>query len=150
MERERIVVGVDGSSGSQDALRWALAEACRRTADVAIVYCWSPPYLAMSSGYAVAYMSTEDVSAEAHVHLEQAMAACRDEIAASEAAGLTVSTTVLEGDAGWSLVSEAKEAALLVVGRRGHAGLSHFVLGSVSRYVTTHAHCPVVVVPETD
>jgi nucleotide-binding universal stress UspA family protein len=149
MERQRIVVGVDGSAGSQDALRWALAESCRRNADVDIVYCWSPPYLAMSSGYAVGYMNTEDVSAEAHAHLEQAMAACPDEIAATNAAGLTVSTTVLEGDAGASLVSEAKEAVMLVVGRRGHAGLSHFVLGSVSRYVTTHAHCPVVVVPET-
>ena len=102
MERERIVVGVDGSSGSQDALRWALAESCRRNADVAVVYSWSPPYLAMSSGYAVGYMSTEDVSAEAHVHLEHAMDACRDGIAASEAAGLTISTIVLEGDAGSS------------------------------------------------
>ena len=150
MERERIVVGVDGSTGSQDALRWALAESCRRKADVDIVYCWSPPYLAMSSGYAVGYMNSEDVSAEAHVHLEQAMAACPDELAASQAAGLTVSTIVLEGEPGSSLIREAKEAAMLVVGRRGHAGLSHLVLGSVSRYVTTHAPCPVVVVPEAD
>ncbi len=150
MERDRIVVGVDGSSGSQDALRWALAESCRRNADVDIVYCWSPPYLAMSSGYAVGYMSTEDVSAEAHVHLEQAMAACPEELDACKSAGVTVSTMVLEGDAGSSLVSEAKTAVMVVVGRRGHAGLSHFVLGSVSRYVTTHANCPVVVVPETD
>jgi nucleotide-binding universal stress UspA family protein len=57
---------------------------------------------------------------------------------------------VLEGEPGSSLIREAKEAAMLVVGRRGHAGLSHLVLGSVSRYVTTHAPCPVVVVPEAD
>jgi nucleotide-binding universal stress UspA family protein len=149
MERERIVVGVDGSPGSQNALRWALAESCRRIADVDIVYCWSPPYLAMSSGYAVGYMDTEDVSADGQAHVAQATAACPDEIAATKATGLSVSTTVLEGEPGSSLVTEAKEAAMLVVGRRGHAGLSHLVLGSVSRYVTTHAHCPVVVVPET-
>jgi nucleotide-binding universal stress UspA family protein len=148
MERELIVVGVDGSSGSQDALRWALTEACRRGADVDIVYCWSMPYLAMSSGYALGFWSPEDISAEGHGQIDRTLAGCADEVAASEAAGVTVSTTVLEGEAGSRLVSEAKGAALLVVGRRGHAGLSHFVLGSVSHYVSTHAHCPVVVVPE--
>ena len=148
MERERIVVGVDGSSCSQDALRWALTEACRRGADIDVVYCWSMPYLAMSSGYAFGYLSTQDVSAEGRAHIDMAIAGCREEIAAMKAAGLSVSTTVLEGEPGSSLVREAKGAALLVVGRRGHAGLSHLVLGSVSHHVSTHAHCPVVVVPE--
>jgi nucleotide-binding universal stress UspA family protein len=148
MERELIVVGVDGSPCAQSALRWALTEACRRGADVDVVYSWAMPYIAMSSGYAVGYLGPEEISAEGHAHIDEAMAGCRDEIAAMKAAGLSVSTTVLEGEAGSSLVSEAKGAALLVVGRRGHAGLSHLVLGSVSHYALTHAHCPVVVVPE--
>jgi nucleotide-binding universal stress UspA family protein len=148
MQGELIVVGVDGSACSQDALRWALTEAGRRGADVDIVYCWSIPYLAMSSGYAVGFPSPEDVTAEGHAQIDKALAGCADEVAASKAAGVAVSTTVLEGEAGSSLVGEAKEAAMLVVGRRGHAGLSHLVLGSVSHYVSTHAHCPVVIVPE--
>jgi nucleotide-binding universal stress UspA family protein len=148
MERELIVVGVDGSSCSQNALRWALTEACRRGADVDIVYGWSMPYLAMSSGYAVGFWTPEDISAEGHAQIDGALAGCTDAVAASKAAGVAISTTVLEGEPGSSLVREAKGAALLVVGRRGHAGLSHFVLGSVSHYVSTHAHCPVVVVPE--
>jgi nucleotide-binding universal stress UspA family protein len=147
MKRERIVVGVDGSSCSQDALRWALTEARGRGADVDIVYCWSKPYLAMSD-YAVGFWSPEDISAEGHAQIDQALAGCADEVAASKAAGVAVSTSVLSGEAGSSLVGEAETAALLVVGRRGHAGLSHLVLGSVSHYVSTHAHCPVVVVPE--
>jgi nucleotide-binding universal stress UspA family protein len=148
MERERIVVGVDGSLCAQDALRWALTEARRRGADVDVVYCWPMPYLAMSSGYAVGYLSSENAAAEGHAQIDKTIAGCRDEVAAIKAAGLSVSTTVLEGEAGSSLVSEAKGAAMLVVGHRGHAGLSHLVLGSVSHYALTHAHCPVVVVPE--
>jgi nucleotide-binding universal stress UspA family protein len=150
MERERIVVGVDGSAGSHAALRWALAHGRQSGADVDVEYCWAPPFAAMASGYALAYVTTEEISAEGNAHLEAAMTACRDEVEASRAAGVVVSTHVLEGDASASLVSESKNAAMVVVGRRGHGGLSRLVLGSVSRYVASHAHCPVVVVPEPD
>ena len=149
MERERIVVGVDGSEGSQEALRWTLREAGRRSADVEIVCCWAPSSFAMSSGYAHAFITDEEIATAGHVHLDKTMAACGVEIEACKAAGVGVSTTVLDGEAVSSLISESKGAALLVVGRRGHGGLSRLVLGSVSRQVATHADCPVVVVPET-
>jgi nucleotide-binding universal stress UspA family protein len=150
MERERIVVGVDGSPGSQAALRWALDEARRHGADVEAVYCWAPSYSAMASGDAHAYLTEDEVSAEGKAHLEKAMAACAREIDASRGAGVVVSTQILESDVRGGLIAESKEAAMLVVGRRGHGGLSRLVLGSVSRQVATHAHCPVVVIPEAD
>jgi nucleotide-binding universal stress UspA family protein len=43
------------------------------------------------------------------------------------------------------LASEWK-ADLIVVGRRGHKGLTEILLGSVSSYVTHHATCSVLVV----
>jgi nucleotide-binding universal stress UspA family protein len=131
-------------------LRWALREAGRRSADIEIACCWAPSYLAMSSGLALAFTTDEEIAAAGRVHLDKTMAACRDAIEACKAAGVGVSTTVLEGEPGPSLISESKGAALLVVGRRGHGGFSRLVLGSVSRQVVTHAQCPVVVVPETD
>jgi nucleotide-binding universal stress UspA family protein len=149
MERERIVVGVDGSAGSQEALRWALREARQRGANVEIVNCWALPYLAMSSGYALPFITEEEISAEGHAHIDRTMAECGDDIEACKSSGVDVSTAVLQGDAWASLIEESKGASLLVVGRRGHGGLSRLVLGSVSRQVATHAQCPVVVVPET-
>jgi nucleotide-binding universal stress UspA family protein len=150
MERERIVVGVDGSVGAQRALRWALDEAVRRSADVEIVCCWPLSFVSMSSGYAIGSLTDEEVAAAGHGYIDKTVAACREEIETGKALRVGVSTAVLEGDAASSLISESKEAALLVVGRRGHGGLSRLVLGSVSRHVASHAHCPVVVVPERD
>lgn len=150
MERQRIVVGVDGSVGSQQALRWALGEAGRRSADLEIVCCWPLSVISVPSGYALAYANDDEVAAAGQVYIDKTMAACGKEIETSKASGVEVSEAVMEGDAASSLISESKGAVLLVVGRRGHGGLSRLVLGSVSSYVATHAHCPVMVVPESN
>ena len=62
--------------------------------------------------------------------------------------GLTVETSVRDGEPGPAIVEEAKEwgAGLVVVGSRGHTGLRRLLEGSVSRYVVDHAPCPVEVV----
>jgi nucleotide-binding universal stress UspA family protein len=146
MERERIVVGVDGSADSEQALRWALSAARWSGADVEVIYCWAPPYAAMTTGYVLTFLTMQDISAEGNEHLDKVMSDCHDEIEASRAAGVVISRQVLEGDAGQTLESESKNAAMLVVGRRGHGAISRLVLGSVSRHVVAHAHCPVVVV----
>jgi nucleotide-binding universal stress UspA family protein len=44
------------------------------------------------------------------------------------------------------LVAESERADLLVVGHRGHGGVTGVVLGSVALHCVSHAHCPVTVV----
>jgi nucleotide-binding universal stress UspA family protein len=147
---DRIVVGVDGSTGSHEAIRWAIGEAKRRHADLEIVICWHPPFLAEASGYGVAFLSPDELTADARGQLDNALAGVRADLDAIGALGHTVTTRLVEGAPGPNLVIESKGAALIVVGRRGHSGLARLMMGSVSRYVATHAACPVVVVPDED
>jgi nucleotide-binding universal stress UspA family protein len=147
-ERDRVVVGVDGSPGSLSALRWALCEARYRAADVDVITCWYPPLMAEMSGYALAYMTPEEMCFGARYALDRALASVEAEIDQAAAEGRAVSGRLLEGAPGPALVTESKGAALVVVGRRGHSGLTRFLLGSVSRHVADHSECPAVVVPE--
>jgi len=76
----------------------------------------------------------------------------REIVAATEAhlraAGRTVSGELREGDPADQLRRAATDAAgdLIVVGSRGHVGISRLVMGSVAHAVLTHAHCSVLVV----
>jgi nucleotide-binding universal stress UspA family protein len=56
-----------------------------------------------------------------------------------------VRVEVAEGSAAHELVEASRTASLLVVGTRGHGGVTGMLLGSVSHAVLRHAHCPVVI-----
>ena len=62
--------------------------------------------------------------------------------------GLTIDSTVIEGDPRDGLLDAARKsgADLLVVGSHGRSGLSKWFMGSVSSHVVAHAPCNVLVV----
>jgi nucleotide-binding universal stress UspA family protein len=143
-----IVVGVDGSDTSHEALRWAAEEARLRSSPLVAVYAWSyippqpigdPGMLAIPAGDLPGQLDAEREAAEAAL-----------EAAVSEALGaapdIAVERKLVEGDAADALVGESGSAELVVVGSHGRSGLRAALLGSVSRHVATHAACPVVVV----
>jgi nucleotide-binding universal stress UspA family protein len=146
--RERIVVGIDGSSGARAALAWALTEAARRNAQVEVItafpvdFYWTDPYL-LDSGRIEAIRS--DTEARARAMLEEVR---RDPGIATlpGGAGLEVQIVAAAGAPAVHLVQRSEGAALLVVGSRGRGALRSAVAGSVALHCSVHAKCPVVVV----
>jgi nucleotide-binding universal stress UspA family protein len=138
---DEIIVGVDGSENSLDALRWAAAEARLRGCPLRIVGTFTTPI--MSTGYEVAVPDPSDLEAASTTMLEAAVDQVRS---AGELDGVDARVEVVEGHAGERLISLSREAVLLVVGSRGHGGFMGLLLGSVTTYVVNHAECPVVVV----
>lgn len=140
-----IVVGVDGSENSLDALRWAATEASLRKQVLHVVGTFTTPI--MSTGYEVAVPDSSDLMSAADTMLGAAIDAVRQ---TGELDGIEVTSEVIEGHAGERLIALSGEAELLVVGSRGHGGFIGLLLGSVTTYVVNHAVCPVVVVRPTD
>jgi len=145
-----IVVGVDGSDASQEALRWAVEEARLRSAPLVAVHAWSfvppqpigdPGMLAMPAGDLPGQLSAE--SEAARIALESAV----EGVLGADA---EIERKLVDGDAGEALVAESSSAQLVVVGSHGRSGFKAALLGSVSRHVTNHAACPVVVVKTSD
>jgi len=143
-------VGVDGSDASQEALRWAVEEARLRSAPLVAVHAWSfvppqpigdPGMLAMPAGDLPGQLSAE--SEAARIALDSAV----EGVLGADA---EIERKLVEGDAGEALVAESSSAQLVVVGSHGRSGFKAALLGSVSRHVTNHAACPVVVVKTSD
>jgi nucleotide-binding universal stress UspA family protein len=134
-EHGRIVVGVDGSPASVDALRWAAQQAALTGASLETVTSWSYP-----TTYGFPVIANVDWEQGARAVLEQAITDALGE------AGPPVRRRVVEGHPAQVLARAAEGADLLVVGSRGHGGFAGLLLGSVSEHVVAHAPCPVVVV----
>ncbi|GAA2512892.1 universal stress protein [Winogradskya humida] len=141
----RIVVGVDSSSGSKAALRWALAQAALSGSTVEAVAAWQSP--AMTT-YAYGWSPAEFDDSSVRTLTEKALAETVAETVNPQDQVVEVTTTVVQGLASQVLPAVAAGARLLVVGNRGHGAFAGMLLGSVSQHCVHHAPCPVVVVPE--
>jgi nucleotide-binding universal stress UspA family protein len=139
-----IVVGVDGSAVSIEALKWAIDEAARRGTRVDAVNAWhsDPTTTGLTRADIIQLRPRSEVLEEQSQLLGQAI----------ETAGgdrtVEVRHVLLDGQPGAALVHAAEDADLLVVGSHGAGRLAEVLLGSVSSYCVHHATCPVVVIPE--
>ena len=135
-----IVVGVDGSETSNEALRWALDHASAGDL-IRAVYVWQG-----YQGPGPEILGREDLEQLRR----QADRLVREFVdsACAQLEGPTASVEAVSyyGHPGRWLVDLSDEVDLVVVGSRGQGGFRGLLLGSVSTYVVHHAHCPVVVV----
>jgi nucleotide-binding universal stress UspA family protein len=142
MAAKPVVVGVDGSEPSLLAVDWAAREAKRRTAPLRIVSVPAMPPR-MRPG------REQTVASEIEESYEQAVAAAVGR-AKQAAPDLLIDTDLLSGPPAVAITESASGAQLVVIGDRGTGGFAAMLLGSVSRYVATHAACPAVVIREQD
>jgi nucleotide-binding universal stress UspA family protein len=70
------------------------------------------------------------------------------ELAGPRPASVTV--TAVHGFPAQELVRASGDADIIVLGSRGAGGFTRLLMGSVASQVSTHAHCPVVIVPSDD
>ena len=137
--RAGIVVGIDGSARSSQALRWALMQADATGGRVRAVACWEWP---SSAGGFYPYVDS-DLSASTREGAVKQVAEVTAALGLSQ--GL-VDLAVIEGYPARVLVHAGEDADLLVVGSRGHRAFTGVMLGSVGLHCATHAHCPVVII----
>jgi nucleotide-binding universal stress UspA family protein len=135
-ERPRIVVGVDGFEPSGAALRWAIHQAKLTGAVVEAVTAWHIP---VGTGW-VAPADMPDYQDDARTVLTEAITEMR-----AIDPEVEIRSYVVEGRAGPVLVDAAEGAELLVLGNRGHGGLTEALLGSVGQFCVHNAPCPVVI-----
>jgi len=131
-----IVVGVDGSPSSEQALRWAARQAHLTGGELHAVISWALP-TTYEWGVPPEYHWQDN----ARSTLDKALGQALNEIEAAR-----VHRHVIEGHPARALLDAAADADLLVVGSRGHGGFSGMLLGSVGQHVIAHASCPVVVI----
>lgn len=117
-----LVVGVDGSEASLEAVDWAVDEARRQELPLHLLH-------AADTGH-----EAPDIVAAASERARKGDPAVR------------LSSEVVHQDAAHALVGTGRNAFALVLGSRGLGDLAGLLLGSVSLAVAAHADCPVIVV----
>jgi len=138
-----VVIGVDGSPGSESALHWGLDLAARDRAPVRLVHAFEPSMHDIRFGgtYDVGVLSA--VTDRAQALLDTVAARAR-----ADHPGLEVTSHLVDGDAGAVLVEESAAADVVVVGTHGAGMFSALVAGATAMHLARQAHCTVIAVPE--
>jgi nucleotide-binding universal stress UspA family protein len=134
-DSKRVVVGVDGSSGSRKALEFAFDHASRRGSEVTAVHAWRNAGRASQAEGLV-----EEIRAAERI-LSEALAGFSDRYP-----DVTVTPEAIPIPPQRALTDASQSAELVVVGSRGRGAFAGLLLGSVSQSVLHHARCPVAVV----
>ena len=134
---KKIMVAFDGSDHALKAFAAGLDLAGKYGASLDVVMVAHLPDYAGSMG------EVEDIKAQAQAFYDKSLAKIKPALDREN-----VTAHLLFGHVGQTLVRYADEnkADLIVVGARGLSRLQQLVIGSVSQFVTKHAHCPVLMI----
>lgn len=138
-----VVVAVDGSEASKQAVRWAANTANKRGIPLRLASSYTMPQFLYAEGMVPPQELFDDLQAESQEKIEEART-----VAHEVAPDIKIGYTIAEGSPIDMLLELSNDVTMIVMGSRGLGGLSGMVMGSVSAAVVSHANCPVVVVRE--
>jgi len=135
-----VVVGVDGSPASEEAIGIAFEEASWRKTPLVALHSWDDAFLA--GVFEETRWTLDKPAVEEHERelLAQRIAGWQEKYP-----DVRVDRVVVRGHPAERLLDVADGAQLIVVGSRGRGGLVGMVLGSTSQSVMSYALCPVIV-----
>ena len=138
-----IVVGVDGSPGSDAAVSWAAREASLRGETVTLMHVVQPVVVSwpVSAGQASVAEWQEENARRAIDQARKGVGSALDPQRQQE-----VRSEVLYSHPVDALVDASKDARMVVVGSHGRGALGRLLMGSVSRGVVEQAHCVVAII----
>jgi nucleotide-binding universal stress UspA family protein len=139
-----VVVGIDGSAGAKEALRFAVREAQLRRTKLRAVHAWQYGYVGatgLEGSLPVLGGSIEESRRAAEAALDEIV-----HTGVPDGVHVEIEQRAVQGRPASVLVDESRGAELLVVGSRGHGGFAGLLLGSVSQQCAHHASCPVTIV----
>ncbi len=141
-EKPAILVGIDGSEASRNALIWASQLAARTGARIDTISAWqlSSSYLMPIVGAPLPPTHLFEEAAEQRLALAVEMADLDEEPGQS----------IVCGHAGSVIVERSSKYDLVVLGRTGRGRLERMLIGSTARHVARHAHCPVALTTAAD
>ncbi|MGW0823120.1 universal stress protein [Streptomyces sp. NPDC002845] len=136
-----VVVGVDGSPSSLAAVDVAVQEARLRSAGLRVVHGFTWPALHPPVGPSPLGPAHGALRDQVEHMVSEAVQRAR-----TQAPDVEVTHAVIAGEALAVLEGQSRDAALLVVGNKGHGRFAGVLVGSVAMHLAGHAHCPVMVV----
>lgn len=150
----RILVALDHSPMSSQVFREALELAQSLKTDLTLLHVLSRgdadspnlPAMPVMDYYPTYNVSAMEMFEEAwKAYEKKGLEILEALVKEAQEQGVATDSRQIEGAPGVAICEQAEELAtrMIVMGRRGHAGWSEFLLGSVSNYVLHHAPCTV-------
>jgi nucleotide-binding universal stress UspA family protein len=141
LEGKPVVVGVDGSPASEAAIAFAYDEASRLGVPLIALHTWTDTITAAAFAMAPYAVDWFEVQNEELRLLAERLAGWQEKYP-----DVQVQRVLTRDHPARSLIDQAREAQLVVVGSRGRGQVAGLLLGSTSQALLHHAPCPLVIV----